>query len=158
MMAENIHQLKVKQAWHKNKRICDSLHPSVSIFTYRVAVGILGLCCLPIVGIPLFLPWLNDDELRGIELCPLVKVGVAISIDDDGWSFSTDDWVVGRRCDTICVRDGVVNGLLLTSFNILLSFVENCRAVNVVPKSFDGFLAIFCVGVVGWTLVVLGLI
>jgi hypothetical protein len=45
MMAENIHP-STKQAKHKQRMT----------LTYRVAVGILGLCCFPIVGIPLFLP------------------------------------------------------------------------------------------------------
>ncbi len=103
--------------------------------TYRATVGILGLCCLPIVGIPLFLPWLNDDdELRGIDVCPFAVV-VVISANDDDGICSTDDCVGIRRGGATCER-----GLLLTSLSKLFSVDVNCLAVNVEPKSFVDFL------------------
>jgi hypothetical protein len=87
---------------------------------------------LPTVGIPLFLPWLNDEELRG-------RVGC--SIDDDGVISSTDDWGNAvRRCGPTWDRVGAINGLLLTSLSKPFSLDGNCLVEYVEPKSFDNFL------------------
>ncbi len=100
--------------------------------TYRVTVAVVGRCGLPTVGIPLFLPWLNDEELRG-------RVGC--SIDDDGVISSTDDWGNAvRRCGPTWDRVGAINGLLLTSLSKPFSLDGNCLVEYVEPKSFDNFL------------------
>jgi hypothetical protein len=121
---------------------------------YRVMVDMLGLCCLPMVGMPLFLAWLNDDKLRGIDVCPLTfAIGeLVMSIDDvdvggDGGMNSADDCGNPvRRCIPICERTGVVNGLLLTSLSKLFSGDENCFAVYVEPKSLAAVFMVRCTG------------
>ena len=72
-----------------------------------------------------------------------MEVTVVMSIDDVGGICSTDVCAGLRRCNPVCVRVGVVNGLLLRSFSRPLLFDVNCLAVNVEPKSLVGFLLFF---------------
>ncbi len=115
--------------------------------TYRVTVAVVGFWGFPTVGIPLFLPWPNDDELRGIMVCLFV-------IDDDGVIWSADAYVDvwGNRvrlCGPTWDRTGAVNGLLLTSWSKPFSFDENALPVN----SLTGFVPFrWTDDGAGWTL------
>lgn len=133
---------KSKQANKQRRKSC-----SPYSITHRVMVDMLGRC-LPIVGIPLFLPWLkDDDELRGIDDWVKSKVGV-MSMEEDGGICSIDDWGNAvRRWAPSWDRTGPVNGLLLTSFSKPFSTGENCFAVKVEPKSVVGFLPFRCTAV-----------
>lgn len=145
MMAENIHQSINKSKQSTKEIMLFFFFPYLDILTYRVAVGILGLGCLPIVGIPLLRPWLNVDELRGIDDCTLVDGGVGagvISTDDDDGRFCSFGV---RLCGVYCERTGVI-GLLLTSLSKPFSLDVNCLAVNVEFKSCVGFLTVFWIG------------
>jgi len=107
-----------------------------------VTVALPGFSCFPTVGIPLFLPWLNDDELRGRVGCPFIAPFID---DDDGGICSVDECVddwgnIVRRCGPTWDLIGAVNGLLLTSWSKPFSFVGNCFVVSVEPKSLDNFL------------------
>ena len=120
-------------------RINDQRRSSISMLrrgndvrngSYRVTVAVLGRCGLPTVGMPLFLPWLIDDELRALA-AGSAGISVLLLVTTDGFGLTRGTIV--RRCGATCERVGAVNGLLLTSWSNPFS-----AGITVEAKSWRG--------------------